>query len=114
MNVGLRDRVCHLMKHRKIVEHPEGSALRSSYQVLLAFLNHEVCYRHGRQVQPKGLPVLAFIERDVEARFGACIEQSLASRVFANYTREGVVGNAVRYLLPRLAEVAGLVEIRMI
>ena len=102
------------MQRRQIVKDPERSSLRCGDQFFLAFVNRQIGDRSHRKIELHRLPVRAVVERNVDARFRSGIEQAALVRVFANHAREGAVGNSVGDLLPGLAVVARLVEIRFV
>ena len=100
-----------LPQRRDVVENPDAAAVRADHEVVV--LDHQIADRRRRHVQPQRLPVIAIVERDVDLRFGAGEEQSLALRILAHDADRRAAGNAGDDLLPRLAAVVGAVDVRV-
>src|SRR5580693_9974978 len=82
INTLLRYVVTELAQRTDVIQNPERPSMRGYHKVV--FLDDEVVYRGGRQVQFERPPVRAAIERNVNAVFGSSIEQSALLRVFAD------------------------------
>ena len=58
-------------------------------------MDPEVCDRRDRQVRLQALPVFAVVERCVEAKLGADVDEASAVGIFAHGTGEVSAGDAV-------------------
>lgn len=102
----------HLFQRREVVEDPEASPIGGHRHVVKVLLHGDPVDRRVRQVGLHRLPVLAAVEREVEAVLGAGEEQSAAHRVLADAmsVAEHAMGNAIGDSSPGLAVVGGLEE----
>ena len=64
--------VIQLAQWRDIVQHPERATVRGGDQV--AAVDREVADRRHRQVELQRLPVVAVVERHVDARLGTGVQ----------------------------------------
>ena len=111
MNLLLHHFVAELAQRTHIIQNPERPPMRGDYKVV-AF-DHEIVYRGSRQIQFQRPPVRPIVEGNVDAVFGASIEQSALFGIFADGAHETAVGNSVGELRPGLAIVGGFVDIRL-
>ncbi len=103
--------VIELAKRRDIVENPKGTAIRRGDEIVL--LESEIVNGHERHVQAQGLPVIAVIERDVNALFSSRVQQNFANGILAHHAHEIDVANAADGLLPGLTKIMGTENVRM-
>ena len=67
-------------QRRHLIHHPESAAMRSDGQIVT--VNQDVANRSNRHVVLQRLPVVAVVERDIDAQFGGGVQQPLRFRVF--------------------------------
>ncbi len=99
-----------LADDREIVEDPEAAPLRRGDEVVLA--DGQVGDWHGRQVQVERLPVVAVVEGDEHAALGAGIQQSPPLGILAHDAYEVVLRQIVVDLVPVIAVIRHLVDVR--
>src|SRR5271165_4842574 len=76
-------------------------------------MNGHIANGCNRHVQLQRLPVIAVIERDIDAQFRSGKEQALLLGVLANRVHRGR-SDAGCYRLPGLAVVAGAIDVRLV
>ena len=109
--VRARHRGVELTERRDVVEHPERTPVRGDDQVVVPLV--EITDRGHRQVELQRLPVVAVVERDVDAELGAGEEQPRADLVLANRVHVGAVRDPAVDLLPAPAAVLRAVDVRV-
>ena len=77
-------------------------------------MNRKIGNRRHGEIELHRLPARAIVERNINAGFGSRVKQPALVRIFANHARERAIGNPVRDLLPRLAVVIRLVQVRFV
>jgi hypothetical protein len=85
--------------------------VRADDQIVL--MNREVAHRRHRQIELKRLPCSAVVERHEDTTLRAGEEQPLSLRIFLDDVDVHAGGQAGRDLLPRLAEVARAIDVRL-
>ena len=107
---GLRNFASELPQRRDVVENVERSSVRGDHEIVI--FHGDVRDLRVGKIERQRLPVVAIIKRNVDAMLGARIQKSRAFGIFAHSVNVVVAANAVDDLLPRLAVVAGLVDVR--
>src|SRR6202043_613515 len=77
--LGRAEMAGEFAKWSDVVENPEGTAVGCGDQIVL--LESEIVNGDGGHVQAQRLPVVAVIEREVRALFGAGIQETFTDRV---------------------------------
>src|SRR5580704_17191908 len=101
-----------LAQCRHLIEHPEAAAERGTVEVVA--VNDDVANRGDGHVELKRLPMIAVIERDVDAQLGRSIEQAFLLGVFLDGVYKCAFGNSIDRVLPRFAAVVCAVDVRAI
>ena len=86
-----------LAQRRDVVENPERAAVSGDDEIVA--VNGQIAHRGDRQVELQRLPVVAVVERNVNAEFGAGEEQALVSA--------GLRESALRKVGARMPSVIG-------
>ena len=109
--IFLRDLVRVLPQRRDIIENPERASMGRNHQIVV--LDDQIVHRRRRQIQLKRLPLRPIVERHVHPGLSPRIKQPALFRILAHHAHESIVWNSLRQLRPRLAVVAGLVNVGM-
>ena len=104
-----RRRPHQLAQRRDVVQDPERAPVGRRDEV--AVLDHEVVHRDDRQVAAQRLPVGAIVERHPHPVLGAREQEAAPYRVFPHDAHELRRGDPAHRLPPRLAVVAGPVDV---
>ena len=107
---GLRGKLGSVLPQRAdVVENPETAAMGRDDQV--GVLDLDVVHRHRRHVQVQAAPLLAVVDRGVNARLGSDEEESLAHRVLADGPGDLILREVAVEAFPGLAVVRRLQQV---
>jgi len=112
IRVGAGDLGIDLTQRRHVIEYPERSAVRRYHQIVA--VNYEIADRYGWKIELQRLPVVAVVEGDEHAGFGAGLEQSFANRAFTNGVQKRRRFDTSCDGCPGLSVIACAVEIRLV
>ena len=79
-----------LAKRAEVVEDPERAAVRRNDERVI--VNDHVVDRRDGEIELERLPVCAVVERNIDAGFGAGVEQAFALGIFADGVDVNIVG----------------------
>ncbi|PYR74732.1 MAG: hypothetical protein DMF86_17720, partial [Acidobacteria bacterium] len=108
--VALRDVAARLTERGDPVDDPEAASERREDEIVAVDL--QVAHRRDRQIELKRLPGVAVVERHEDGAFGAGEEQPGPLRILLDRVDVAVLRQASDDLLPRLAAVAGAINVR--
>ena len=74
-----------LPEHRVLIEDPDAAAVGADNEIVV--VNRDIAERRRRQVEPQRLPVIAVVERDIDASSRCRRRAALAFFVSARTTR---------------------------
>ena len=112
VQLRLGDIRVHLLERRQIVQNPEGATLGRGHEIVVLRLDLEVGNRCQRHVELQRLPVITIVPRDVESGFRPRVQQPAADVVLPHDPDVRLRRDALDNVLPTLAVVVGLVDVR--
>ena len=102
----------HLLQRGDVVHDVEAAPVGGGDEVTV--LERQVPHRHQGQVQRQRLPRASVVEGEVHRALGPHHQQTSLARILAQHPRRLVVGEVGLDLLPVLAEVRGLPQVRVV
>ena len=101
-----------LTNRRQVIENPEGAPFRGRDQI--AVVHFEVGDRHHRELRRKRRPLTTAVERQIQPRLGAGVQQALPRRVLADHAHRLALAEAGHDACPRRTVIGALEQMRRI
>src|SRR5271165_3595371 len=111
IRIGIGDFRASLTQRREVVENPERASVGRGNEIVS--MDGEIANVGGGEIQLQGLPVVAFVEGNVESVFGSGIEQAFAHGIFTDDARDPIGLQARGDFLPGLSSVARAENVRL-
>src|SRR6266498_994934 len=92
-----------LPQGREVVQDPDRPAVRPDHEI--ALVDVQIAHRAGGEIEPQRLPMVAVVERNVNAAFGTREQQAATLGVFPYDVHDFIRRYSLYDLLPRLSAV---------